>query len=94
MGRQHGAQLGTNTAVRDMVPASTRNQVISKVLTAPGTFAARSLKSYIAMCVEHAPGELCPRLKSACEKRYNGGNDSRAGAIVGSAIAPREVYVA
>ena len=94
MDRQHGRQRGINTAALDMALALTRSRATSKVLTAPGTFAARSLKSYIAMCVEHAPGELCPRLKSACEKRYNGGNDSRAGAIVGSAIAPREVYVA
>jgi hypothetical protein len=68
MDHQRGRQLGINTAALDMALGSTRSQVISKVLTAPGTFAARSLKSYIAMCVEHAPGELCRRLKSACEK--------------------------
>jgi hypothetical protein len=48
MDRQHGRQLGINTAALDMALASTRSQVISKVLTASGTFAARKTpKSYI-----------------------------------------------
>jgi hypothetical protein len=41
MGRQHGRQLGINTAALDMALASTRSQAISKVLTALGTFAVR-----------------------------------------------------
>jgi hypothetical protein len=48
MDHQHGRQLGINTAALDMALASTRSQVISKVLTASGTFAARKIpKSYI-----------------------------------------------
>jgi hypothetical protein len=47
MDRQHGRQVGINTAVQDTALASTRRQAIFKVLTAVGTFAARTLKSYI-----------------------------------------------
>ncbi len=43
MDRQHGRQLGINTAALDMGLALTRGQAISKVLTAVGTFAARRL---------------------------------------------------
>jgi hypothetical protein len=41
MDRQHGRRLGINTAALDMALASIRDQAISKVLTAVGTFAAR-----------------------------------------------------
>jgi hypothetical protein len=47
MDRQHGRQLGINTAALDMALASTRSQAISKVPTAAGTFVARTLKSDI-----------------------------------------------
>jgi hypothetical protein len=48
MDRQHGRQRGINTAALDMALALTRSQATSKVLTAPGTFAARKTpKSYI-----------------------------------------------
>ena len=41
MGLQRGAQLGINIAALDMVPASTRSQATSKVLTALGISAAK-----------------------------------------------------
>jgi hypothetical protein len=41
MDRQHGRRLGINTAARDMALASIRDQAISKVVMAAGTFAAR-----------------------------------------------------
>jgi hypothetical protein len=41
MGRQHGRQLGISIATLGMGLGLTRSPVISKVLTAVGTFAAK-----------------------------------------------------
>jgi hypothetical protein len=41
MDRQHGRQLGINTAARDMALASIRDQAISKVVMAVGIFAGK-----------------------------------------------------